>query len=532
MLSLEQCVRANRPLLFVACESDLEVLTYLNANFKNNFQVFTPTFARFNKLSTLLEKKFQDQGGKRLSLIDALDSAYMREFQEQNNVFDTYVFIDEVLDAQAIRKVKDIVTKHQMNFEYTVNLIFISQTVTVPPELERLSEVIYFDLPDEDALREKSNELASPDQLDLSGPNAPTEEMIANLRGLTLYEVEQAYTQSWKNFGGKVELDFIREFKKASIAKTDLLSLEESNVTFDKIGGLSILKEWVMKCYGGWTVEGKKFGLPRLKGLLLVGLPGTGKSLMAKAVGKTWGLPVISFNPSRVFSSRVGESEQNIRRVLKIVGKIAPCVLFIDEIEKGFAGSQSSTFSDAGVTSRVISEFLVWMQDCTDPVFTVATSNNIQYLPPEMISRFDETFFVNLPQDFERTEIFKIHLKVLDRDSLFTEEDLKQLALASKDLSGREIEQVLREAMYDAFHAKRELNAEIVLNVLKKKTNLLLTMAEQLQYLMKWVGYDEEKNDGIRARFASPVNSLDMNRVQAEIDAMMKDLDKKDPFKD
>jgi len=530
MLSLEQCVRANRPLLFVACESDLEVLTYLNANFKNNFQVFTSTFSRFNSLKVLLEKKFQDQGGKRLSLIEALDTAYNREFQEQNNVFDTYLFIDEVLDAQAIRKIKDIVTKHQMNFEFTVNLIFISQTVQVPPELERLSEVIYFELPDEEALREKSNELASADQLDLSGPNAPTEEMIANLRGLTLYEVEQAYTQSWKNFGGKVELDFIREFKKASIAKTDLLSLEESNITFDKIGGLSILKQWIQKCYGGWTVEGKKFGLPLLKGLLLVGLPGCGKSLICKAIGSSWGLPIVKFDPSRIFSSRVGDSESNMRRVLQIVEKISPAIMFIDEIEKGLAGMQSSTFSDSGVTARVIGTFLTWMQENTSPVFVVATANNIQYLPPELISRFDETFFVNLPQKFEREEIFKIHLKNLGRDP--EKIDVNLLSEQSKDLSGREIEQVLKEAMYDAFHAKQDLDTSFISNILKKKTNLLTSMAEQMRYILQWVGFDEDREEGIRARFASKPDAFDINRVNKEIDDICREIEGKKPFQD
>jgi SpoVK/Ycf46/Vps4 family AAA+-type ATPase len=228
----------------------------------------------------------------------------------------------------------------------------------------------------------------------------------------------------------------------------------------------------------------------------------------------------------------VGVSENNMGRVLKIIEGIAPCVLFIDEIEKAFAGSQSSTFSDAGVTSRVIMKFLVWMQDCMAPVFTVATSNNIQYLPPEMISRFDETFFVNLPQDYEREEIFRIHINNLGRKDKFSDTDIKKLAEKSKDLSGREIEQVLKESMYDAFYAKNDIDLDIVLNALSKKTNLLLTMAEQLQFLMKWVGYDEDRKDGIRARFASPVDQLDMSRVQSEIDNLLKDIDKKDPFVD
>jgi SpoVK/Ycf46/Vps4 family AAA+-type ATPase len=520
-------------LLFIACESDIELLTYLNNNFKNNFQVYSSTFCRLNKLSELIKKKFQcDNSGKRISFIDTLELAYSRVFQEKNNVYDTYIFLDETLDHQAIRKIKDIITKHHLNFDYTVNLIFVSQTVTVPPELERFSEVLSFDLPDERALREKSDELASKDQLDLSGENAPSEEVLSNLRGMTLFEVEQAYTQSWKIYGGRIDLDFIREFKKASIAKTNLLSLEKSNVSFDDIGGLSTLKAWIKKCYGGWTIEGRKFGLPLLKGLLMVGLPGCGKSLICKSIGNSFGLPVVRFDPSRIFSSMVGISENNMHRVLKIIERISPCVLFIDEIEKAFAGSQSSTFSDAGVTSRVIMQFLIWMQESTAPVFTVATSNNIQYLPPEMISRFDETFFVNLPQDFERKEIFKIHIKKLGRENNFSDVDLNKLAEKSQDLSGREIEQVLTEAMYDAFHVKKDIDLGVVLNVLAKKTNLLMTMAEQLQFLIKWVGYDEERNEGIRARFASPVDQLGLNRVQDEIEKLLKDVEKKDPFGD
>ena len=141
----------------------------------------------------------------------------------------------------------------------------------------------------------------------------------------------------------------------------------DPGVSFDDIGGMGTLKQWVTKSWGGWTVEGKKFGLPLLKGLLMIGPPGCGKSLLAKTLAHQWGLPAISFDPSRVFSSRVGESEYNIRRVLQIVENISPACIFIDEIEKAFAGSQSSTFSDSGVTARVIGTFLTWMQDCTKP---------------------------------------------------------------------------------------------------------------------------------------------------------------------
>ena len=522
MLTLEQCLRANRPLLFISCESDIEVLTYLNTNFKNNFQVFSTTFGRFNNLAGLLEKKFQlDAAGKRLSFIDALDMAYNRTFQEQDNFFETYVFLDMELDRQAIRKIKDIVSKHQLDFEYTVNLIFISQTIFVPPELERLSELIFFDLPDERLLREKSDQLAGPDQLDLKGENAPTEEMINNLKGLTLYEVEQAYTQSWKIYNGRVDLNFIREFKKGAISKTGLLSLLESGVSFDDIGGLSRLKEWIKNSYGGWTMEGKKYGLPLKKGVLLVGVPGTGKSLSAKSLGTEWGLPVIKFEMSKLFSSRVGESEQNMHRVLRIFENVSPVIVFIDELEKSMAGIESSTFSDAGTTARTMATFLSWMQDNTKPVFIVATANAISYVPPELVSRFDKVFFVNLPQFNERKEIIKIHLKKFNRDPDKFNTDI--LSEKSKDLSGREIEQCIGEALYNAFHEKKEVTEDHIISVFNSKPGIKLTMKERIGNLLKWVGWDPQRKNGIRADFASVPDDID--NVQAEIDQLISEIE-------
>jgi SpoVK/Ycf46/Vps4 family AAA+-type ATPase len=206
---------------------------------------------------------------------------------------------------------------------------------------------------------------------------------------------------------------------------------------------------------------------------------------------------------------------------------MAPCILAIDEVEKAFSGSQSSSFSDGGVTSRVIGTFLIWMQDCTKPVFTIATANNIQFLPPELINRFDETFFVNIPQSYERRDIFSIHLQKLNRDP--NKFDLDELAVKSQDLTGREIEQVLREGMYEAYYNSKELSTKILLNVLKKKTNILTTMAEQLKYLFDWVGWDGEKEDGLRARYSSPPDALDIKRVKNEIDDILKDIEGKKP---
>jgi SpoVK/Ycf46/Vps4 family AAA+-type ATPase len=330
---------------------------------------------------------------------------------------------------------------------------------------------------------------------------------------MSLFSVQKILLNSYSNKRA-FEVEQIINFKKEILKKTNLLEFIESDVSFDDIGGLDKLKQWLKKMAGGWTEQGINFGLQPLKGLLLVGVPGTGKSLICKSLANEYKIPLIKFDPSKLFSSRVGDSEANMHMALNLIETQAPCVLFIDEIEKAFAGIHSSTFSDAGTTARVIGVYLTWMQECKKSIFTVATSNMIQYLPPELISRFDETFFVNIPSEEERTMIFKIHLKralsnIKDEKYYFDiDKDCTPLALAinSKDLTGREIEQVVKESMYEAFNSKSgptKLNDIIITEVLKKKIPIIKTMDKVLEYLINWVGYDESKKDGIRARFAS-----------------------------
>ena len=525
MLTLDQCVGANRPSIFVVGESDVEILKYLSEKHdRGNYYVYSTTIAKIVKLKDLLEKKFSPEKTPAQSTFEVLSSILNRTFRETNHHFDTFVFLDcdmFISDRQNIRVVKDILSRYQLDMEYTVNLIFVSQRVCIPPELERLSEVVFFDLPSEQLLKDTSDNLV--DKLELKDAQKPTDEVVNNLKGLTLFEVEQAYMQSWQLYQ-KIDLAFIRDFKKSSISKTDLLTLMETDLTFDSIGGLDNLKQWVKKSYGGWTVEGKKYNLPVLKGVLMIGPPGTGKSMMMKAIGNEWKLPVINLDLSRVFSSRVGDSEANIRRILRIIENTAPCLCVVDEMEKSFAGSQSSTFSDSGVTARILAVFLSWMQDCEKPVFIAGTSNNIMYLPPELISRFDEIFFVNLPQERERQEIFRIHLKIVGRDP--DKFDIATLAKNSDDFTGREIQQSIKESLYDAFSKNEEVNTQYILNVLSKKTNITTTFNEQLKALYKWVGWNKDKKDGIRARFASTPDDMDVARIQSEIDSIVGEIEK------
>ena len=543
MLTLDQCLGANRPLIFVVAESDLEVLKHINEKYRDrDLQVYSTTMANMMPLPRVLSSAFAAVAPRAMSTHEVFNGIVHQQFDKNNYRFFDYIFLDcqsYIHDQQHIRDIKDILSRYQLEDRYTISLVFISQTVDVPMELQRLAEVVFFDLPNDEALEtllhggkndeDKDKGLIKKLELGKKVDAGELEEIQNNIKGLTLYEVEQAFLQCY-HIHKTVNIDFIRDFKKNSVAKTDLLSLLESKVTFDQIGGMDNLKSWIRKTYGGWTVEGQKYGLPPLKGLLLVGLPGAGKSLICKGIGNEWRLPAIQFDPSRIFSSRVGDSEANMRRVLNIVNGMAPCILFIDEIEKAFSGLGSSNFSDGGTTSRTIMQFLIWLNDNEKSVFTIATANSIEQLPPELIQRFSEVFFIGLPQKKEREDIFNIHLKKLRRNP--ANFDLKKLSEMSEDLSGREIEHALRESMYDAYFAKREMSTEIVCEVLSKKTNLITTMAEQLNYLINWVGYDEYRNDGIRARFASTPNKLDVDRVKNEIDNLLKEVEKKKPFED
>jgi SpoVK/Ycf46/Vps4 family AAA+-type ATPase len=270
-----------------------------------------------------------------------------------------------------------------------------------------------------------------------------------------------------------------------------------------EIGGMEILKQWMSVRKKAFSEEAKKFGVETPKGVMLVGIQGCGKSHMAKAIASTLSLPLVRFDVAKVFSKTVGSSEENIRTVISLIEAVSPCVLMIDEIEKGLAGIQSSNQSDGGTTARVVGTLLSWLNDKTSPVFIVATANNIQQLPPELQrkGRFDELFFVPLPEESERAEIFSIHLRKRNRNP--EDFNIAAFAKASEFFSGAECEEAIRAALIDAFDKGEPLSDTHILASIRSLIPLFHTCREDLEYLYKWVGWNKEKKDGIRARFAS-----------------------------
>ena len=253
------------------------------------------------------------------------------------------------------------------------------------------------------------------------------------------------------------------------------------------MGGLEALKEWLVKRSAAFSDQARQFGLPSPRGILLLGVQGCGKSLVAKTVSSLWRMPLLRFDVGRVFGSLVGSSEQNIRRAIQVAESISPVVFWVDEIDKAFRGSRSSGGDmDGGTSSRVFSTFLTWLSEKKSPVFVVATANDVTMLPPELLrkGRFDEIFFVDLPLQHERKEILRVHLSKRKLDP--KQFDLESLAVASSGFSGAEIEEAIVSTMFDAFYEKQPVSTDRVLTSLQQTVPLSKTMSEDVENLRKW----------------------------------------------
>ncbi|MFA5118129.1 MAG: AAA family ATPase [Candidatus Omnitrophota bacterium] len=412
-----------------------------------------------------------------------------------------FVFLDFhsfLNDQTIIRKLRDLVNNLKNTYE---TLIFLSPVLTVPIELEKELVVVDYDLPDYAEMSELLKgiiEVVSKNQeIQINLNDDSKERLVKAAMGLTRSEAENAFARVIvidKKLD-ETDIDHILEEKKQAIRKTKLLEYYELKEDFANIGGLDALKTWLSKRGAAFTQKAQNFGLPQPKGIMLIGVQGCGKSLTAKAISGLWRIPLLRLDIGAVFSGIVGSSEENMRKAIKAAESLAPIILWIDEIEKGLSGVQSSTFSDAGTSARVFSTFLTWLQEKTSSVFVIATANNIQLLPPELLrkGRFDEIFFVDLPSEADRKDIFNIHIKKRKRNP--AQFDLGMLAKESTGFSGAEIEQAVISAMYDAFLENRDIsNADIVTSI-KQSIPLSVTMKENIDQIREWAKF--------RARCAS-----------------------------
>jgi SpoVK/Ycf46/Vps4 family AAA+-type ATPase len=369
-------------------------------------------------------------------------------------------------------------------------IILMSPVQHVPIELEKEIVVLDYPLPDMTELNQVLTQ-----QLDQIRP-APRrittetrEKLLKAALGLTRDESEKVYRKAQVTTGRltEAEVDIVLSEKKQIIRRNGILEYIEEDETIDAVGGLEELKHWLRQRSNAFTERAREYGLPQPKGMLILGVPGCGKSLIAKTTSRLWGLPLLRLDMGRVYDgSMVGRSEANLRNALKTAESISPTILFIDEIDKAFAGSTGSSDSDGGTSSRIFGSFLTWMQEKVSPVFVMATANRVERLPGEFLrkGRFDEIFFVDLPNAQERKEIFRIHLSKRRRD--IARFDLDQLVSVCDGFSGAEIEQGLVAAMYEAFAQEREFTQLDIIASIKSTLPLSKTMNEQVTALRDW----------------------------------------------
>jgi SpoVK/Ycf46/Vps4 family AAA+-type ATPase len=303
--------------------------------------------------------------------------------------------------------------------------------------------------------------------------------------GMTCGEAENAYALAIIE-SKKVNSGIVAREKAATVKKNGILEIVTVKESLDSIGGLDVLKDWLVKRRDAFTRKAVEYGLPMPKGLLIVGVPGTGKSLTAKATASVFGRPLLKLDAGKLYGSLVGQSESNIRNVIQTAEAIAPCVLWIDELEKGFSGSKSSGSTDGGTSSRVFGSFISWMQEKTSPVFVVATANDVTQLPPELLrkGRWDDLMFVDLPNQVEREAIWNIQIEKHGRDC--SRYDTLALAKASDGFTGAEIEQAYIDSLYSAFSEAREPGMLDIAKALNDTVPLSKLMNEQIGTLRKW----------------------------------------------
>lgn len=381
------------------------------------------------------------------------------------------------------RKLRSITQK----LKYTRNSILVTAPgAEIPAELENECVVIDYPLPGVKELDEVLNKLQLIPGVTIRLSDAGREKLLQAALGMTASQAQRIFARAIVNNGclSDSDIDFVMREKKQIIREIEALEYTDVSETPASVGGLGELKHWLNLREKAFSREAREYGLPAPKGIALIGIPGTGKSLSAKMISRLWHLPLLRLDVGALFGSLVGESEERVRRVLSVVEIIAPCILWIDELEKAL----SHGGLDSGTSTRVFASILTWMQEKTAPVFVVATANDVSSLPPELLrrGRFDEIFFLDLPTEEERREIFEVHL--LKRLRLPEAYDLDALARASNGFVGAEIEQAVIDAMYTGFNdGGREFTTEDILQALERQVPLSVSQREKIEALRSWL---------------------------------------------
>jgi len=427
----------------------------------------------------------------------ALGHIRRAEFQAVYVLRDFHPYLS---NPKVARQVRDL---HSLLREQHTNVVLLSPVYKAPAEIEKDLALVHFDLPGRGDIEHCLDRFLAKHAIDsrakaVEGDTHFRSRVVEACLGLTLTEVDKVLAKSViRSFDLHEEQDFdietILQDKRHIIQKSGILEFFETQEGMADIGGLEVLKDWLTKRERAFYPEARNFGLPTPKGILLIGVPGCGKSLTAKAVGAFYKMPLLRLDVGKVMGSLVGSSEENMRKAIATAEAVAPAILWLDELEKGFSGTASSGQSDAGTTARVFGTFITWLQEKTSPVFIIATANDVSQLPPELLrkGRFDEIFFVDLPAAGERRQILDIHIRRKNRDVAAF--DLDRLVAATQGFSGSEIEQTIVSALYDVFELKgrggdpyRDITTDDILHSTGEIIPLSYTMKERIDYMREW----------------------------------------------
>jgi ATP-dependent 26S proteasome regulatory subunit len=495
MDEIELCIQANYPILYIVSPEETRFMEELERICgRNRRRLWSHTIS--TGLGRLpVAQKNEPWRSKEAGDVDSRlkDPVALLEHLKQSHP-DEGIFL--LMDFQAFmrdplvqRLLKDVARHFKANRN---SIVILSPVRDLPRSLEHEIDLLDFALPSGPDLASTLESVFSTlkhrsIQVELSA--AERERLVIAGRGLVMDEFENCLARAVVKSKGRVDATMIDEIvasKKQIIKKTGILEFFDTTETMDQVGGLENLKSWLSKRQQAFTEKARSYGLPHPKGILLLGIQGCGKSLTAKACAAQWKFPLLRLDTGKLFSERVGGSEEKTRRAIRTAEALAPCILWIDEIEKSMAGVGSSSNSDAGTAARVFASLATWLQEKTAPVFVFATANTVTSLPPELIrkGRWDEIFFLDLPGLGERQTIFSIHLAKRNRNP----QDFDTALLAEKcdGFSGAEIEQAVIDAMYEAFDENRQLTTADILQSIRKTIALSVTMAENIQALRNW----------------------------------------------
>jgi SpoVK/Ycf46/Vps4 family AAA+-type ATPase len=413
---------------------------------------------------------------------------YLVRERANRSLFVMLDLLGHLKDERTMRALRDAI---QHLDKCNCTLVLIDQNSEIPPVLGAMATRFDISYPDETEieklLRSTLRELHDEQRIGVSMSRQGLSTVIRNLRGLGRRQVKQIImdvVSDDRRFDDS-DINHILASKRRLLSRTGLLEYIESPATLDQIGGLKRLKTWLAQRQGALSEEAVQFGIPAPGGVLMLGVQGAGKSLSAKAVASAWQRPLLRMDVGALYDKYIGESERRLRDALHQAEMMAPIILWIDEIEKAFASAGQNS-NDGGLSKRMFGSLLTWMQEHEHPVFLIATANDIESLPPELLrkGRFDEIFFVDLPNLEARHAIFRIHLKKRGRDPKSF--DIAGLCEAADGFSGAEIEQAIVSAMYNAFSSKNELTSKHIFDALRDCPPLSITMAERIADLRAW----------------------------------------------